>query len=65
MEELVWKHSIQESQHCLGFGESLLDDLLATTLVAQQPEPYRHTEDMLSQDTMLYKLCIVEEVDAP
>jgi hypothetical protein len=47
------------------FGVSLLDDLLATTLVAQLPEPYRHTEDMLSQDTMLYKLCIVEEVDAP
>jgi hypothetical protein len=46
-------------------GVSLHDDLLATILVEQQPEPYRHTEDMLSQDTMLYKLCIVEEVDAP
>jgi hypothetical protein len=65
MEELVSKHSIQEFQHCLVFGESLLDGPLATTSVAQQPEPYHHIEGMLSQDTMPYKLCIVEEVDVP
>tara|TARA_B110000467_G_C18321258_1_gene485421 strand:- start:1344 stop:1523 length:180 start_codon:yes stop_codon:yes gene_type:complete len=58
-------HSIQELQHCLVFGGSLLDDLLETISVAQQPEHYRHIEGMLSQDTMPYKLCIVEGVDAP
>jgi hypothetical protein len=47
------------------FGESLHDGLLETTSMAQQPEPYRHTEGMLSQDTMPRKLCIVEEVDVP
>jgi hypothetical protein len=65
MEESEWKHSIQEFQHCLVFDESLHDGLLGTTSMVQQPELDRHTEDMLSQDTMLHKLYIVEEVDVP